>query len=68
MNTEQLEALKAEAERLWIIQGQEEKKYRAHLSAWCEANEKVRVAQRELEIEQKVVERLAKAQEASAAA
>ncbi len=59
MTTEELAALAAEAERLWIIQGQEEEKYKTHLSAWCAANERVRQAKAELEMERRVAERLA---------
>ena len=59
MTTDELAALEAEAERLWIIQGQEEEKYKTHLSAWCSANERVRQAKAELEMERRVAERMA---------
>ncbi len=66
MTQAELTALEAEAERLWLIQGQEEEKYKAHVTAWCDANERVRVAKAELEMERRVAERLAQRQKEAA--
>ncbi len=59
MTNDELTALRLEAERLWVIQCAEEEKYKAHVHAWSEAAERVRQAERELEVDRLVAQRLA---------
>ncbi len=59
MTNDELAALRAEADRLWLILSGEEKKYQAHVNAWADASALARAAEQELEVERRVAERLA---------